>query len=120
MTRVYAVGSEEDIEAVSRLDRQLSDGSCLGEEPSSVFCGTTLEEVREWINREERQSDTEHRGTYPRKPLMGRMRNETAYAVLDRELQVNTERIADCDVYMHRPGIQVYVGEQPSSSSYRR
>ena len=51
---------------------------------------------------------------------MGRTRNETAYAVLVEELRVVTERVVDCDVYIHRPCVQVYGEEQPFSSSYRR
>jgi len=45
MTRVYEVGPEEDIEAVYGLDRQLSDGSDLGEEHSSTYRGATLKGV---------------------------------------------------------------------------
>ena len=120
MTRVYEVGPEEDIEAVYGLDRQLSDGSDLGEEHSNTYRGANLKEVWEWIKLEEGHRDTERLDPYPRKPLMGRTRNETAYAVLVEELLVVTERVEDCDVYIHRPCVQVYGEEQPFSISYRR
>ena len=120
MIRVYKVVPGEDLDSIYSLDRTMLDGSYLEEEDElEMICceETTLEKVRSWIMRQQQEYQTsgnDYVGSQPgsNKPIMGRMENKIAYAVLDKELIMMTEQNA----YLHRPGIQIqYEGRQPYS-----
>ena len=113
-TRVYEVAPGDNLDEVCQWDRALTDGSVV-DSPHSSYEHCSLEEVRDWIRRTQgtiiEALRTEN--DYPEQPLMGRSANATAYAVLDRELIVQTNR----DLYLERPGIRRWNGE-PSLPPY--
>ena len=120
MIRVYRVQPGENLDTVHMWDRQMSDGSYLeGDTEIEAVSheATTLEKVKSWIEcqwSERGGASTERLVAYPRKPCMGRARNQTAYAVLHvgAELWVITEQNA----YLQRPGIWKSGEGQPWST----
>ena len=111
MIRVYRVPCGEDIDMICGLDREMLDGSYLeGDTEIEVRYHrvTTLAHVKsgilsQWSELGDAITERLVAYMYPRRPLMGRARNQTAYAVLGRELLMVTAQNA----YLQRPGIRI-------------